>query len=892
MIRRITEFLLTKGLPKGETGESIRADLREELAELKDRHPGRSFRFWLLWEAAKLTLHFSVFRLEVGPQNRQDRNTTPSPGEGFMGSLSQDLRFAFRTLRRRAVYSTVAILTLGLGIGAATAMFSVVDGVLIRSVPFGDPSEIVNVWLTSESARGGSGLIAKTWNRVPLSPTEFRSWQAENTAFESVAVHNAIETTLTGEDSSERVRIGYGSASLLTVLGVQPVMGRWFLPSEEGPGSSEADPVTVISYETWRDRLGSDPGVLGRTLTLDGRVCTIIGVMPEGFRLRYLGMHWLGEDKDGVRDVWAPLGAKGIGSGNNLEAIARLAPGVSMERTLTEATTILLRERNRGEVRIVPRTEDETSGLGSPLVLLLAATGLLLLIGCANIATLSLGELHGRASELSTRGALGAGKGRIVRQLLVESLVVGMLGTGVGVLLAFGGTEILIALAPPLPRIETVGVDPRVLGFAAGVGVLAGVLFGTLPAFVSARASAAGMAGTTRTATGRRGGFERWLVSFEIALTVILLVSGGLLARSLQHLMEVDPGFEPEGLATASVYLPGNRYPAGPEILGAYDEILSRVEALPGVVRASAITRLPFPGLTNTGNLNFEGKGEGEDVNIGAQQLGAMPGYHETMGIPLQSGQFLPIEEAEDGPRSVVITENIARKYWPHDSPLGATSRDYGYGIYTIVGIAGNVKRNTLGVEPDRAFYYPLSRRPSRSVSLVARTQGNALALAAQMREIIRAFDQEIPIRQVTTMRGLIRESAAQERYRTLLMGVFGALATLLAAVGIFGVTARGVAQRTKEMGVRMSLGAEVGGLVSMMVRASLVSGVVGTLGGLLVTVWTGRLLAGFLFGVDAFDPLTYGAVAGFLVIVSLASSYLPARRIASLDPAGVLRAE
>jgi len=868
------------------------ADFLQEWLELRAKYPKRRFRYWLLREAIKLASHFGLLRPEARTSPGSSEGSPASTGARTLGSLAQDLRFAVRSLRRRPAFTAVSVLTLGLGIGSAAAMFSVVDGVVLRSVPFREPGQLVDVWLTAEGARGAPGLVGRTWDRLPLSFTEFRALEAQNTVFDGVAVHNAIETTLTGDGPAERIIIGYGSASLLSVLGTRPILGRWFLPSEEGDIDGGAAPVTVVSYNTWRTRLAADPGVLGREIVLGGTSYTIVGVLPKDFRLRHLGMHWLGEDRRGERDVWVPLGtAGGLGNGNNLEAIARLGPSVPLEDARAEASAILLATRNSGVVRIIPRSEDETAGLASPLFLLLAATGVLLLIGCANIATLALAELHTRTPELATRGALGAGRGRIVGQLMVESLTLSALGTAAGVLFALAGTRALVGLAPPLPRVEAVGIDPTALGFSIAAGVLAAVLSGTLPALMSARVSATGMTVTTRTVTGRRGGFERWLVSAEVALTVVLLVVGGLLVRSLDRLLAVDPGFPAKGLATASVYLPGERYPTGVDVLAAYDEILGRVRAISGVTKASAITRLPFPGLTNTSTLRLPATGDEAERHIGAQQLLAMPDYHETMGIPLRSGRFLPPDARPGQPVAVVVTENIARKYWPSGSPIGRSFTMWG-ATATIVGVSGDVKRNALGVEPDPAFYASLRQRPAREVSLVARTAGDAGALAAKMAAVVRAYDRGIPVRQVTTLPDLIRESAAQERYRTLLMEVFGIMATVLAAVGVFGITARGVTRRTREMGVRFSLGAEGRGLIAMVVGDALLPALGGAAVGLVLATWAGRLVAGFLFGVDAFDAPTYGAAAAFVIVVSLVASYLPARRVASLDPAEVLRAE
>jgi len=891
MIRHLTEVILSRTLPEGTVGESIRADLAEELEELREEGSGTTGQWWYLWESVKLGAYFALFNWRETRSPPQPRGGGKRRGDGFMGSVEKDLRFAFRTLQRRWVFTAVAVLTLGIGIGSATAMFSVVDGVLLRSVPFQDPGRLVNVWTTAEGARGAPGLVGRTWDRLPFSLEEYRAWRAGATTFGAVAIHNGVETTLTGGGPTARITLGVGSASLLEVLGVQPLLGRWFLPDEEGDGTIQAADVTVVSYETWVGRLGADPEILGKTLNLSGTPHTVIGVLPSGFRLRYLGMHWLGEDTRGFREVWVPVGGGVMGNGNNLEAIGRLAPGVDIQAAAAETLRILKETGYHEVVRIVPRSEDETHALASPLVLLLAATGVLLLIGCANISTLTLGELQSRGPELSTRSALGAGGARIVRQLLTESLVVGSGGTVLGVVIAFGATRALVAMAPPLPRVETVGVDLRVLVFAALLGIAASILFGTVPAIASASRSAGGMAATTRTASIRRSLLERWMVSAEIALTVVLLVAGGLLARSFQRLLAVDPGFDPRGLATVSVYLPGETFQAMEALPPVYDELVAAIRDIPGVTEATAITRLPFPGLTNTNTLRVLGRNGGEDFTMNAQQLYALPGYHETMGIPVVAGDGLTEDQSRDSVPEILLSENIARKFWPEGSAVGARVRLWGQ-EGRVVGIVGSVKRNALGADPDPAWYASLKDRPNRSISLVARTSGNPAALATRMRETVQSLYPDVPVRQVTTLPDLIFESAAQERYRTFLMGVFSLVATLLAAVGIGGVTARGIAHRKKELGIRICLGAGEDGLLKKVVGEGLLNGAAGTTFGLLVALGAGRLLGSLLFEVTPFDLPTYALVAGFLLLVVVIASYLPARRIAGLDPARILRAE
>jgi predicted permease len=720
-----------------------------------------------------------------------------------------------------------------------------------------------------------------------MSFEQYRNWQAENTVFEGIAVHNAVQITLTGEGDADRLWIGYGSASLLTVLGISPVLGRWFLPGEEGPSSGDTAPVVVLSYDTWQNRLGGDRDIIGRSLTLGGIDRTIVGVLPPSFRLRYLGMHWLGEDRDGRRDVWAPLGTSGLGNGNNLEAIARLTPGFTIQQAQVETSRIIRATRNDTDVRLVPRSDDETDGLDSPLKILFGATGMLLLIACGNIATLSLGELQGRRFELTTRSALGAGHGRIARQLITESLLVGLLGSLVGAMLAVGGTKLLIALAPPLPRIGTIGVDLRVLVFAALAGSLAGLVFGTIPAVVSVKEStSAAVIGSGRTTAARRRGFEKVVIVSEMALTVVLLVAAGLFARSLSELLAVDPGFDPTGLATVKVAIPSSEYESIRSTSSAYRQILDALEGIPGVVAATAASRLPFPGLTNTTTRRIIGRDDGDVIS--AQQVRVLPGYHETMGIRLIAGRTFTEADGPDAPTVMVISENIARRYFPDESPIGAQLR----GDITIVGVVADVKRNRLGVEADRVFYTSLLQRPQWSARLVARTGGDPRALVRQMREVVRSIDSSVPVTEPNTMAALIKESASEERYRTLLMCVFGTLACLLAAVGVFGVAARAVAQRTREYGIRIALGAESRGLMKAVIRSSLASGLAGSAVGVIIALFITRLMSRLLFGVLTWDPATYGAVVLILVVVSMLAGYVPARRVTRVDPVEVLRTE
>jgi putative ABC transport system permease protein len=807
-----------------------------------------------------------------------------------MDTLLQDLRFALRTLRRRPVFAAIAAATLSLGIGSATTVFSVVKTVLVESVPFEGKARLVNVWQIARGARGAPGLVGQTWDRLPISFGQYRDWQVANTLFDCVAVHNAVQATLTTRDGAERVWIGFGSASLLSVLGVQPVLGRWFRPEEEGrkPGEG-ASPVAVVSYETWQVRLGGNPKVLGTTVTLDGRAHAVVGVLPAGFRLRYLGMHWLGADRDGRRDVWAPIGTPGLGNGNNLEAVARLARGVPDDRVIAEATRIFEASRPGALVRLAERASDETRGLTSPLLLLFAATGLLLLIGCANVAALLLGELVARRRELSTRMALGAGASRIARQLLTETLVIGALGGVIGAGLAFAGTRLMVALGPPLPRVEAVRVDPGVLAFAVVLAMVAAAVSGTLPALTSARRGAA-VLDPSRGASRARGRLERAVVASEVAMTVVLLVVGGLLGRSLTRLLAVDPGFEPAGLATIRIALPDDRLRTAEAAAATYEEILARIRALPGVTAASATTRLPFPGETNTSTASFVDR-NGAGRQFGAQQERVLPGYHETLRIPLRLGRTFTAADDRAGEPVAMVSENIARRFWPGRPAVGERITWNGRDV-TIVGVAGDVRRNSLGAASDPVVWVPLLQSRDRDLRLVARTAGDPASLLPAMRRTIQSFDARIPVTEASVVPALIRASASEERYRTTLMLVFGALGCILAAVGVFSVAARSVALRAREFGVRLALGADCGRLMRRVLGESVGLGGIGLGIGLLAALAVTRTVGAFLFGVATWDPVTYVSVSVVVLVVVAGATLIPIRRVANLAPSDVLRHE
>ncbi len=635
--------------------------------------------------------------------------------------------------------------------------------------------------------------------------------------------------------------------------------------------------------------------MLGKTLVLDGISYTVVGVLPRGFRLRWLTGGPLLEGHLNSKDIWVPFGQLWdcIGCGSNMyQVVGRLLPGITIDQARAETYAILTRDTTYKEmdVRLIPRDEDEVRGLSSPLTLLLGATGLLLLIACGNIATLSLGEMHGRRQEVATRCALGAGGSRIVRQLLTESMVLGLLGSVVGALIAFAGTRALVLLAPPIPRIDEVVVNLRVLAFATLLGMLTGLAFGTVASIVSTRSSISEtLRSGGRTGSGRGRRFGSTVVALEIALTVVLLVTAGLLARSLSRLLEVDPGFETENLATIRLSLPDTSYPTDEERSRFFLEVLGRLEAIPNVRAVTASNGLPFPGRTASWGVAVEGSDS--EMRPSAKLFHVAAGYHEMMEIPLLAGRTFNSADGPDAPSVAVVSESLARLLWSDESSIGARLW-YPWETVTVVGIVADVHRETLDTDPEPTFYVPFVQFSRGEVSFAARTKADPNQAIPLIREAVWSVDENIAITEADNMASLIARSTSEEQYRTLLMMVFGVMAAMLAAVGIFGVTARAVTHRTREFGIRMALGARDTGLVRMVLRAGLFTGTVGTLLGLLGATWTSSLVHRFLFGVKPSDPFTYGAVALLLVVVCLFASYLPARRIASVNPVEVLRSE
>lgn len=895
---RIAKAILGHCIPKGLFRDSVLGDLEEGFNERVRLDRTGHAAAWYWFEASRLCLRYIVERIVNRRLYAQPQSKQSSP-RNLIESTVNDLRFAVRTLHRRPLFTLVVVLTLGLGIGAATAMFSVVRGVLLKPLPYSEPGRLVAIWQTMPSLRDNPGDDGARWDRYRLTYLQYRDLAAESTLYQGLAAYRAGNpdvATLTGVGDPVELPAGAASATLLPLLGVHPVLGRWFLPGEEASrAGNDGASVAVVSYELWQGRFGGSDETLGSTVTIDDRPFTIVGILPPGFHIQWLSASIAGESAPSRRDVWFPIGAPGwVGwpNGYSWETIGRLGFGVTLEQARAETSSLLAVHPNtedEAEIRVISRGAEETRGLASPLVLLFGATVFLLIIACGNIATLSVAEVVSRRHEMATRSALGAGVTRIVRLLFAESLVLTILGSGVGAALAYCGTGVLVALAPPIPRLNEVGVDVRVLGFAALSGTCAAFIFGAVPSLVASRSAAGPMLRESARASRGRSRFSASVIAMQIAMTAMLLVAGGLLTRSLSRLLALDPGFDTSALVTVEVSLPDNRYPTRAARAAFFEQTLDRLKTIPGIGTVTGVSRLPFPGHTSTWSVQIEGSDQWHSP-LGYQ---VAPGYLETLGVPLLAGRSLAETDGPDAPLVVVINETMARQFWPEESPLGAEYAMGGQRLpITVVGIVGDLKRQTLYSDPEPAFFIPYSQHPDRSICFVARTELKPHDVIPLMREAVHSVDEKLVVKNATTVAALVTASAGQERYRTLLLNFFGILAALLAAAGVFGVTARSVALRTREMGIRMALGAQGSRLIGSTVRGTLFMGIAGIAVGLIGALWSSRLLAGFLFGIEPWDPTTYGVVAALLVSVCLLASFAPARRITRVNPVEVLRAD
>jgi predicted permease len=870
-------MLLRGLLGEGDATKCIMGDLREEYGRIRAEQSAFFADMWYWAQVVNVGGRLAV------------RRATSNRGGGRVEELIQDLRSATRSLRRRPLLVTSIVLTLGLGIAGATAMFSVVDAVLLKDLSYKDPEGLVSVWKSIPGWKGVKGSDHR-WDRTPLIWVEAQAVSERATTLDEVAFFRTRSGVFqaAGSRGRRKISIGVASANLLEVLGVRTSLGRFFAEDEVFPTNADPAPVVVLSHEFWTSAFGSDPDVIGTVQKIWLSQREVIGVLPPGFRLPsdgYSAFYARGGVDGGARDVWIPLD-----EGPDNELLARLSPGASVERAqleiqqLLDATRPLIDLRGFGldgvdiYARVETRKNAVTRGFGAPLSLLLGASLLLLVVACVSISGLLIGAGLERRREIMVRLALGAGRARVLRLLLAESALLGLLGALSGLLFAWAGMDALLAIAPSIPRANEIGVDLRVLAFATVCGLGASLVFGLVPAW-----STTGVSLTSRGTTAERSSrmLQSGVLTAQVALTTVLLVAGGLFARSFVGLMSVDPGFDPEGIVVGDIVLPGVSDQAG--YVRMIVDMQQSLESLSGVTSASAALRVPFGGLFGNDYFTFFRDGELIEVNVAAQRR-VLTNYFSMMGIEVIRGRAFTESAGPDHPGEMVVSESLAERFWPGESPIGVTVNHYG-NQRTIVGVVAEVRKKELGSLPEPVFYLSLIQHPSLEFTVIARAAAGPTQVMASLADVIRSVDSDITVSRVRSMRSLIADSETDDRFRTTLVMIFAALATLMAAVGVFGVAARGVATRWREIAVRKALGAPDRELVLGVVKASMRSALMGVGLGAAVAYSSAEVISSFVFGIPSRDPATFIVVLLLLAACCTLAAYLPARRVTQIEP-------
>ena len=808
-----------------------------------------------------------------------------------MESIFAEIRYGLRSLLKRPGATLIALVTLALGIGVNTAIFSAVDSILLRPLPLKEPERLVSVWEQTLS------LGIQQNQAAPANSFDLRS---QNGVFEDLGAYGPLDVNLTGDGEPERLDGQVVRANVFSILGVAPAIGRTFLPNEDQVGQEK---VVVLSDALWQRRFNRDPSILNRNISLNGQSFTVVGVMPRGFffplRETELWVPWAME----------PEQASGRGD-HYLWLVARLKPGVTLERANADLDAIAQRlsaaypRTNEGlGFTARPLHQDYVGNLRLPILILFAAVGLVLLIACANVANLLLAQATTRRKEIAIRLALGARRWTIVRQMLVESLLLACSGGLLGVLGAFWVVQALEKLLPEsLSKLHGVSIDARVFVFTLGVSVLTAVVFGGLPAWLASRTRpGATLNDVARDVAGGTSGryVRRVLVVSEVALAVVLLVSAGLLIRSFQLLRQVDTGLKTENVLTMRMVLPMPKYLQAESRRAFYDEVLRRVKEVPGIDAAGVISFLPLSFSGMNFNFSIEGRAASRDLNLPFALFRVVsPDYFRAMGIPLLRGRYFEAHDSPDSPPVVVVNRRLAEQYWPGEEAVGKRLKvgphDSKNVWLTVVGVVGDVRQTGL-YEQKLEFYVPYMQERRSFVAprdLVIRTKAEPAVVAAAVRQAVWAVDKDQPVSNVRTMDQVFAAAISQERFQALMLGLFAGLALVLACVGLYGVISYTVVQRTHEIGVRMALGAQPVDVLRLVIRQGMFLTFTGLAAGIVAGMFVTRVLSDMLFGVTPKDPLTFVGVPVLLLVVAFLACYIPARRATRIDPLTALRYE
>lgn len=817
-----------------------------------------------------------------------------------METFFQDIRYGLRLLIKRPGFTAVAVIALALGIGANSAIFSVVNGVVLRALPYKDPDRLAIVWSKIPLLQGRVGT-----GEFPVTAGEFIDWRDQNQVFEQIAAFHSQPFNITGAGEPEFLGGVRGSASLFSLLGVEPKLGRTFAPEDDQPG---AERVVIISHGLWERRFGSDPNIIGQKLSLNDEPYTVVGVLPAGFQFPRKGELPAPYQFPRQADFYTPLAwspAQAANRGRNfLVVVARLKPRATFEQAGAEMNAIAERLQEQypylnKEALVVPLHKQVVGKVRTALLVLLGAVGFVLLIACANVANLLLARAASRQKEIAIRTALGASRVRVIRQLLTESVLLSLVGGTLGLLLALWGIDLLLTISPSnLPRVDTIGIDERVFAFTLAVSLLTGIGFGLVPAIKVSKPDlndALKEGGRSSSVGFRHSRFRGLLVVSEVALSLVLLIGAGLMIRSFVTLLNVDTGLTVQNVLTLDIGLPKSKY-TGPQQIAFFQQVLSRMQSLPGVQAVGGVYPLPLSGAEEFMGFSIEGRGSnpGESVSAGPRWVNG--DYFKVMGIALLRGRELTERDNADAARVLVINEAMAKAFWPDEDPIGkrvAFDRTNGTPNWReIVGIAKDVKHVSLDGTATPEMYLPFGQFPIFFQTIVLRTAGDPLSLVAAARSEVLAVNKDQPISNVHTMEELLSNSIAQRRFNMLLLSIFAIVALLLSAVGIYGVMSYSVAQRTHELGLRMALGAQSSHIVALVVRQGMTLALTGVVVGLAAAFVLTRIMASLLYGVSATDTLTFGLIALLLSSVAFFACYIPAHRATKVDPMVALRYE
>ncbi len=809
-----------------------------------------------------------------------------------MLTLWQDIRYALRMLGKSPGFTAVVVLTLALGIGANTSIFSVVNAVLLQPLPFPQPNRIVSVY-------GADLRIGQTGR--PLSYPDFVDLRTQNKSLDSLAAYDGGTATLTGAGDPMHLELCGVSADMFSVLRTKPLLGRVFVSTEDQPGNR----VVLLSHRLWKSRFGGDPGVVGKQIVLDDKPYTVAGVMPAEFQFPL---------DEPPMDLWMAMGsavdaASQAERGSHfLKVIGRLKDGVALEKANAESAEIAAGlakqypDTNRHmSLAMRPEMDDLVGDVRPALLMVLGAVGFLLLIACANAANLLLARAAGRQREMAIRASLGAGRARILRQLLTESVLLSLAGGILGLLLAVWGSAALTSLpSMGIPRLSSAGVDLRALAFTLAVSLVTGILFGLAPALHASRFNLFGSlkeGGRNATDGAGRSKIRNFLVVSQVSLAVVLLIGASLMIESIFHLLHQSPGFNPQGVLVFNLDLPDARYGKPEQSADFFKELQARIRTLPGVKNASGVMPLPLSGDTLRTSFEIEGKPMAKSDLPRTQIRAVGLDYFQAMRIPLVAGREFTERDNRSAAHVIIINQTLARRFFPNENPVGkhmkpGMSAGKTDNMCEIVGVVGDVKHRNLWQEPDPESYVPYEQKPIGAMNILVRSDSDPMVLLPAVREQVRALDAELPIYRAQRLEEYVAASVAQRRFTSLLCSVFAGVGLLLAVVGLFGVMSFSVAQRTHEIGVRVAVGAEKADILQMILREGMAITLAGIVLGLIGAFGISSIIKSQLFGVSATDPLTFFGVVGALALVALAACYIPARRATRVDPMVALRYE